>query len=161
MVLATLLRSLTRFRNGQLSSLCKRSRIALNALKRFYKYAETHTGNKLQSLQVLNYTSDRNRLKVLRTDNGDENLSNKFRAYLSEHGIHHQLTVAYNPQQNGVAERMNRTLMNLVRSMLHHKSIEKKFPITHRLWRTTISVRMVIISQLPTSGLMHTAVCWR
>ncbi len=73
---------------------------SFECFKKFHKYAETHTGNKLQSLQVLKYTSDRNRLKVLRTDNGGEYLSNKFRAYLSEHGIHHQLTVAYTLQQN-------------------------------------------------------------
>ncbi len=54
-------------------------------------------------------------------------MSNNFKKYLSDHGIQHQLTVPYTPQQNGVAERMNRTLMNLVRSMLHHKGIEKRF----------------------------------
>ncbi len=54
-------------------------------------------------------------------------MSNNFKKYLSDHGIQHQLTLAYTPQQNGVAERMNRTLMNLVRSMLHHKRIDKRF----------------------------------
>ncbi len=94
----------------------------MNALNSSTKYAETHTGNKLQSLQVLKGTPlIVIGLRFWRTDNGGEYLSNKFRAYLSEHGIHHQLTVAYTLQQNGVAERMNRTLMNLVRSMLHHK----------------------------------------
>ncbi len=65
--------------------------------------------NKIQRLQVLKYISDRNSLKVLRTDNGGECISNKFRAYLSEHGIHDQLTAAYTPQQNGAAEPMTRT----------------------------------------------------
>ncbi len=96
-------------------------------LKRFHKYAENHTGNKVKRLQVHKYTNNPNRLKILRTDNGGEYISNEFCAYLAEHGIHHQLTVAYTPQQNGVAERMNRTLMNLVRSMLHHKNIDKRF----------------------------------
>ena len=36
---------------------------------------------------------------------------------LQENGIKYQTTVPYNPQQNGVAERMNRTLLNMVRSM--------------------------------------------
>eukprot|EP00171_Calliarthron_tuberculosum_P004987 IDg4987t1 len=58
------------------------------------KHAEAHTGRKL---------------KELRTDNGGEYLSNGFRAYLADHGIKHQLTVAYTSQQNGVAERRNRT----------------------------------------------------
>ncbi len=52
---------------------------SFECFKTFHKYAETHNGNKLQRLQVLKYTSDRNRLKVLRTDNGGEYLSDKFR----------------------------------------------------------------------------------
>ncbi len=90
-------------------------------------YAENHTGNIVQRLQVHKYTNNSNRLKILRADNGGEHLSNEFCAYLAEHGIHHQLTVVYTPQQNGVAERINRTLMNLERSMLHHKNIDKRF----------------------------------
>ncbi len=83
----------------------------------------------------------------MRTDNGGEYLSNKFRAYLSEHGIHHQLTVAYTPQQNGVAERMNRTLMNLVRSMLHHKGIEKKF------WAEALATAVYVRNRVTSRGL--------
>ncbi len=67
------------------------------------------------------------RLKALRTDNGGEYLSTEFKNYLAENGIEHQLTVAYTPQQNGVAEWMNRTLVDLVRSMLHSKGPAKRF----------------------------------
>ena len=74
--------------------------------------AETHSGRKI---------------KTLRTDNGGEYTSKEFQLYLEQHGIVHQPTVAYSPQQNGVAERMNRTLMDLVRSMLHAKNMEKPF----------------------------------
>jgi len=41
----------------------------------------------------------------LRTDNGGED----FQAYLTSKGIEHQLTILHSPQQNGVAERLNRT----------------------------------------------------
>ena len=85
---------------------------ALDRFKQYKQYAETHTNRKL---------------KVLRSDNGGEYLSNKFKQYLLDNGIHHELTVAYTPQQNGVAERMNRTLTDLVRSMLYQKNMEKKF----------------------------------
>eukprot|EP00171_Calliarthron_tuberculosum_P005193 IDg5193t1 len=47
------------------------------------------------------------KVKALRSDNGGEYLSTDFKNYLTEKGIKHQLTVAYTPQQNGVAERMN------------------------------------------------------
>ena len=79
---------------------------------KFHKFAETHSGEKV---------------KILRTDNGGEYTSNEFQSYLEQNGRVHQPTVAYSPQQNEVAERMNRTLMDLVRSMLHAKNIEKPF----------------------------------
>ena len=44
---------------------------------------------------------------TLRTDSGGEYTSQEFEKYLQENGIKHQTTVPYNPQQNGVAERMN------------------------------------------------------
>ncbi len=96
--------------------------------KKFHKLAERHTGLKIDNVNVItrsNPTPDK--LKTLRTDNGGEYLSNEFRDYLAENGIQHQLTVAYTPQQNGVAERMNRTIMDLVRSMLHSSGLPKEF----------------------------------
>eukprot|EP00253_Pinus_taeda_P025085 PITA_25085 len=50
----------------------------------------------------------------IRADNGKEYTSNEFEQYLRQHGIKHQTTVPYNPQQNGVAERMNRTILNMI-----------------------------------------------
>jgi transposase InsO family protein len=54
----------------------------------------------------------------LYTDNGREYTSNKFENYLHQHGIKHQTTIPYNCQHNGVAERMNMTLLNMVRSIM-------------------------------------------
>ena len=85
---------------------------SFQCFKKFHKFAETHSGEKV---------------KTLRTDNGGEYTSNEFQNYLEQNGIIHQPTVAYSPQQNGVAERMNRTLMDLVRSMLYAKNMEKPF----------------------------------
>lgn len=67
------------------------------------------------------------KVKVLRTDRGGEYLSNEFAALLEKDGTQHQLTTAHTPHQNGVAERMNRTLMDLVRAMLAAKNISKRF----------------------------------
>ena len=58
------------------------------------------------------------KIGTLRTNNGKEYTSNAFEDYLRQHGISHQTTVPYNPQQNGVPERMNRTIMNMVLSMI-------------------------------------------
>jgi transposase InsO family protein len=63
----------------------------------------------------------------LRTDRGGEFTSDKFKDFCNEHGIKRQLTTAYTPRQNGVSERKNRTLMNMVRSMLAGRCVPKRF----------------------------------
>jgi hypothetical protein len=57
-------------------------------------------------------------IKVLRTDNGGEFCGNEFEEFCKKCGIERQKTTPYTPQQNGVAERMNRTLMEKARCML-------------------------------------------
>lgn len=66
-------------------------------------------------------------LCCLRTDRGGEFTSEEFNEFCSMHGIARQLTASYTPQQNGVAERRNRTIMNMVRSMLAERFIPKEF----------------------------------
>jgi len=96
--------------------------------KQYHAYSQLHTGHTVSHLNVIHRSSKtKDQLKALRTDNGGEYLSNEFKDYLLACGISHQLTVAYTPQQNGVAERMNRTIMDLVRSMIHTAGIDKKF----------------------------------
>lgn len=85
---------------------------AFERYKMFAQLAQTHTGRKI---------------KVLRTDRGGEYLSTEFKSFLIANGTQHQMTTAYTPEQNGVAERLNRTLVNLVRSMLAHKKVTKGF----------------------------------
>jgi len=60
----------------------------------------------------------RRRIKKLRTDNGRKYLSNNFKKFLEDEGITRQLSVEYTPQQNGVAERANRTFVKMARCML-------------------------------------------
>ena len=64
---------------------------------------------------------------TLRTDNGGEYVSTEFTTYLKEAGINHQLTIPRNPEQNGVAERLNRTLVESVRSMLAETTLPQHF----------------------------------
>ena len=66
-------------------------------------------------------------VRMLRTDQGGEFTSQEFINFCDVNGIRRQLTAAYNPQQNGVAERKNRTIMNMVRSMIFEKKIPKTF----------------------------------
>ena len=57
-------------------------------------------------------------IKILRTDNGGEYTSTEFTSYLTSEGIRHEVTIPHTPQQNGVSERLNRTLVECVCTML-------------------------------------------
>ena len=90
------------------------------------------------------------KLRVLQSDNGGEYLSTAMKTFLEERGIVHRLTAPGNPHQNGVAERMNRTLVELVRSMLHHKGLEKHF------WAEALAVAVHVRNRVTTRGLRST-----
>ena len=72
-----------------------------------------------------NQSEDRGCVKVLRSDNGGEYASSSFMNYCAEKGIMHEFTSPYCPEQNGVAERLNRTIMESARSMIHHAGLPK------------------------------------
>ena len=59
------------------------------------------------------------KIQFLRSDNGNEYTSTKFNQFCEEAGIEHQLTAPYTPEQNGVSERRNKTVMEMARCMLH------------------------------------------
>jgi len=83
-------------------------------------------------------------LKILRTDNGGEFTSTKFEEYLKSEGIRHEYTIPKTPEKNGVAERLNRTLVETVRSML----IDSKLP--HKFWAEALSTATYLRNQSPT-----------
>ena len=62
-------------------------------------------------------------LKTFRTDRGGEFTSHDFASFCEKHGINRHLTAPYSPQQNGVVERRNRTLLEMTRSILKHKNV--------------------------------------
>ena len=63
------------------------------------------------------------KIKTLRSDNGREFTSEEFKELWRESGIKRELSTQYNPQQNGVAERKNRTIMEAAKAMLHDQDI--------------------------------------
>jgi hypothetical protein len=88
-------------------------------------------------------------LKCLRTDRGGEFNSNEFEEFCKENGITRQLTTAYTPQQNGVAERKNRTAMNLVRCILTDKQVPKVF------WPEVVRWCVHVLNRSPTLAVQH------
>ncbi|CAI7800183.1 unnamed protein product [Closterium sp. NIES-53] len=70
------------------------------------------------------------KVKVIRTDNGGEFIGADFEAVLKKKGIQHQLTVPYNPQQNGVAESFNRNLQVGALTLLGRAGLPEPFLVT-------------------------------
>ncbi|KAJ9534918.1 hypothetical protein QJQ45_029592 [Haematococcus lacustris] len=64
-------------------------------------------------------TQSGQRCKAIRTDNGTEYVNQQMQQYCSDKGIIHQHSAPYSPEQNGAAERLNRTIMEKTRSILH------------------------------------------
>lgn len=87
------------------------------------------------------------KIKKFRSDNGGEYTSTEFLTYLQTHGIQAQHTVPYNPQQNGVAERLNRTLMESARSMIKDKGLPDDF------WAQAVHTAAYIRNRVPIIAL--------
>ena len=68
-----------------------------------------------------------NPLLCLQSNRGGEYLDTEFKDHLIEHGIVSQLIAPGTPQQNGVAERRNRTMVDMVRSMMSYSSLPLSF----------------------------------
>ncbi|KAE8664469.1 hypothetical protein F3Y22_tig00112762pilonHSYRG00050 [Hibiscus syriacus] len=85
------------------------------------------------------------KIKRLRTDNGGEYKSDPFFDVFHEYGIVRHFTVRNTPQQNGVAERMNRTLLEKVRCMLSNAGLGKAF------WAEVVTYIGHLINHLPSS----------
>ena len=66
-------------------------------------------------------------IKCLRTNIGGEYISTKFQNFCKVHGIYNQFTTRYTPQQNGVVERKNITIMEMACSMLTTKHFSNEY----------------------------------
>jgi transposase InsO family protein len=82
------------------------------------------------------------RIKKIRSDNGTEFKNSQIEGFLEEEGIKHEFSSPYTPQQNGVVERKNRTLLNMARTMLD----EYKTP--DRFWAEAINTACYSINWL-------------
>jgi len=67
------------------------------------------------------------KVKTLRSDNGGEYTSTEFTLYLTKEGIKHELKTPHTPQQNGVAEQLNHTLIEGVHTMLFDSKLPHRF----------------------------------
>ncbi|GJZ93914.1 retrotransposon protein, putative, ty1-copia subclass [Tanacetum coccineum] len=89
-------------------------------------------------------------IKSLRSDRGGEYMSQEFLDHLKEHGIIAHRTPPYTPQHNGVSERRNRTLLDMVRSMMSQTTLPKSF------WDYALESAARILNMVPTKKVDKT-----
>jgi transposase InsO family protein len=82
------------------------------------------------------------RIKKISSDNGMEFKNSQIEGFLEEEGIKHEFTSPYTPQQNGVVERKNRTLLDMARTMLD------EYKIPDRFWAEAINTACYSINRL-------------
>ncbi|CAJ2667520.1 unnamed protein product [Trifolium pratense] len=86
-------------------------------------------------------------IKILRTDGGGEYTSREFENFCTNQGITHEVTAPYTPQHNGLAERRNRTLLDMARSMIKQKNLP------HMFWGEAVLTAAYILNKCPTKKL--------
>uniref|UniRef100_H3H8Y7 Integrase catalytic domain-containing protein n=1 Tax=Phytophthora ramorum TaxID=164328 RepID=H3H8Y7_PHYRM len=100
----------------------------------FVAFAETQTGKRVQTL---------------RSDNGGEYTSGAMAKFCADRGIVQKFTPPYTPQLNGVAERMNRTLVECARCMLEHAGLPKTY------WGEAVMTATFLRNRCPTRAISH------
>ncbi|MCR4790616.1 MAG: DDE-type integrase/transposase/recombinase, partial [Treponemataceae bacterium] len=89
-------------------------------------------------------------IKILRSDRGGEYLSSEFLDYLKLKGILSEWTPPYTPQLNGVAERRNRTLLDMVRSMMCFTNLPISF------WGHALETAALVLNRVPSKSVSRT-----
>ncbi|KAJ0489574.1 putative RNA-directed DNA polymerase [Helianthus annuus] len=113
----------------------------------FVLKSKDETFDKFKEWRALVENQTEKKIKKLRTDNGLEFCNHLFDQYCKKHGIARHLTNVGTPQQNGLVERMNRTLLNKVRCMLFGSGLPKKF------WAEALSTAAYLVNMSPSSAI--------
>lgn len=87
------------------------------------------------------------KLKVLRSDNGGEYTGRQLHNYLKAGGVCHELIVPKTPQQNGVTERLNHTLVKMVQTILIESNLDRRF------WGEALSTAVHLRNRSPTKAM--------
>ena len=118
---------------------------ALEVFKIFEAEVENQLGKKIKAVK-----SDRGGEYYGRYDGSCEQRPGPFAKYLSECGITPQYTMPGTPSRNGVAERRNRTLKDMVRSMISHSSLPNS------LWGEALKTAVYILNRVPSKAVNKT-----
>lgn len=103
---------------------------------------------KFKTFKKLAEQETKTEMKTFRTDRGGEFMSQEFISFCEKSGINRHLTAPYSPQQNGVVERRNRTLLEMTRSLLKHMSMPNV------LWGEAVRHATYLINRVATRSLV-------
>ncbi|RVW21194.1 Retrovirus-related Pol polyprotein from transposon TNT 1-94 [Vitis vinifera] len=126
----------------------KRKLINENSSMLWHKNFKAEVENQLKENKVVR--SDRGGEYYGRYDGSGEQRPGPFAKYLMECGIVPQYTMSGTPSQNGVAERRNRTLKDMVRSMISHSTLPES------LWGEAIKTAVYILNRVPSKAVAKT-----
>ncbi|KAA0041242.1 gag/pol protein [Cucumis melo var. makuwa] len=118
-----------------------------------YLYLMEHKSEALEKFkeykaEVENLLSKK--IKILRSDRGEEYMDLRFQDYMIEHEIQSQLLAPGTPQQNGVTEKRNRTLLDMVRSMMSYTQLPSSF------WGYAVETAVHILNNVPLKSVSET-----
>jgi hypothetical protein len=105
---------------------------AADAIRRAQAAAEVECGRKL---------------RMLRTDNGSEFMAAEFMSYCADEGVQRHYSAPYSPQQNGVVERRNQTVVGMAQALLKQRGIPAVF------WGEVVVTAVYILNRSPTKAL--------
>jgi transposase InsO family protein len=103
--------------------------------------------SKFKEFKALTENLSERKINILKLDNGGEYTSKYFAIFFKDAGINRELTTPYNPQQNGVLERKNKTIMEAVKTMIHDQDLPMY------LWAEAIKTTIYVQNRLSHSAL--------
>ncbi|CAI5773473.1 Retrovirus-related Pol polyprotein from transposon TNT 1-94 [Podarcis lilfordi] len=116
----------------------------------YFLKEKSETVDKLQEYIAMVKNKFQRAPAVLMSDNGGEYCSNEMQALLAKEGIAHVTTIPYTPQQNAIAERKFRSIMDMTRCMLKDACLPQK------LWAEGVYTSVYLQNRLPTKGAERT-----
>jgi len=109
--------------------------------------AKSEAFEMFQKFKILVEKQSGKSIKVLRTYGGGEYTSKVFEKFCEDNGIVHEVTAPYTPQHNVLAERRNRSLLDMTRNMLNMKKMPNTF------WGEAVKTATYILNRCPTKKL--------
>ena len=100
-----------------------------------------------KSFHVMVNTQFSSKVQMFRSDNGGEYANHQFHDYFEHHGILHETSCSQTPQQNGIAERKNRHVLETTRALLIGAHVPSRY------WADAVTTSMHLLNRMPSKML--------